>query len=135
MSTPTRCISCPTKHTRVNRQGQPAKRCDSCAAQHAKAQRKRRQVLKAEGLARGVCTVCGADRDRPEVQLCSSCRQTNSKHVRAYQRKKSLPRRRRAARKRTQRSRAERARAQARELADTLLRQLSCGLVPQRSVQ
>lgn len=126
--TPTRCVSCPKKHTRPGRNGKPARRCAECADHYATLQRNRRQALRSEGLARGVCTVCGGVRDRPEVQLCGDCRQTNSKHVRAYQRKKSLPRRRLAARKRTKANSAERARAQAREMADTLLRQLS--LVP-----
>lgn len=117
-------------HTRPGRGGKPAKRCEACSRVTAAASAERRRRMRLEGLNRGLCTVCGGDRDRPEVQLCADCRQTNSKHVRTYQRKLSLPRRRRAARKRLQINRADRARETARRQADTLLRQLSDGLLP-----
>jgi hypothetical protein len=122
-------------HTRPGRAGKPAKRCEACAQKYAAVQKQRRLALRLEGLARGVCINCGADRDRPEVQLCDHCRQVSSQNSVAYQRRRSLPRRRRKARKRAKLQHATRARETARQLADTLLRQLRDGMPPRLPVQ
>ena len=131
----TRCVSCPKTHTRTNKKGKPAARCDHCARVAAADQARRRERLRREGLAKGVCVNCGGERDRPEVQLCAECREINSRNCRAYQRRRSLPRRRRKARQRTKARRVDQQQEQARELADTLLRRLSGQTTPQRPVQ
>lgn len=109
----------------MKRNGEPGLRCERCAEIYAARQSQYQARVRAERIEKGLCPSCGAERDRPEVQLCKACRDlisTNSKryHARKTRKKRML----KARRKLRQRKTADRA-TLARHQADTILRQLS----------